>query len=125
MEELGDVIWYLAELSTGLGEFMAAIMRGEFADYDRNIETKKKQKQLCLRRIILSMAANANAICEAADEGKLRHVEFLMRKMMFGAGNLAFMCGGSLQDAAEANIEKLKKRYPDGFDAQISMNRYV
>ena len=43
-----------------------------FAPLALPLRLQKKQKQLCLRRIVLSMAANANAICEAADEGKLR-----------------------------------------------------
>ena len=31
--------------------------------------------------------------------------------------------GYDLEDIMSANIEKLKKRYPDGFDAQKSVNR--
>ena len=31
--------------------------------------------------------------------------------------------GMSLDDCMETNIEKLKKRYPDGFDAEHSLNR--
>ena len=30
----------------------------------------------------------------------------------------------SLEDIMSANIEKLKKRYPDGFDADRSINRF-
>ena len=30
----------------------------------------------------------------------------------------------SLEDIMSANIEKLKKRYPDGFDADLSINRF-
>lgn len=32
--------------------------------------------------------------------------------------------GISLEDIASHNIEKLKKRYPDGFDANKSINRH-
>ena len=31
--------------------------------------------------------------------------------------------GWSLDDVAQTNIDKLKKRYPDGFDAEHSLNR--
>lgn len=31
--------------------------------------------------------------------------------------------GMSLEDIAKGNVEKLKKRYPDGFDADRSINR--
>ena len=31
--------------------------------------------------------------------------------------------GFDLEDVAETNIQKLKKRYPDGFDAERSLHR--
>ena len=37
---------------------------------------------------------------------------------------MACMVGCSLTEVAILNIEKLKKRYPDGFDAEKSMRRY-
>lgn len=39
---------------------------------------------------------------------------------------LAVLCrygGFTLEDCAEANIRKLKKRYPDGFDTDKALNR--
>ena len=36
---------------------------------------------------------------------------------------LATMYGLSLEEIAAANIEKLKKRYPDGFSQEASINR--
>lgn len=35
----------------------------------------------------------------------------------------AELIGETLEDVAKANIEKLKKRYPDGFDPERSKNR--
>jgi hypothetical protein len=32
-------------------------------------------------------------------------------------------CGFSLDDVMETNINKLKARYPDGFDAEHSLHR--
>lgn len=36
---------------------------------------------------------------------------------------LARICGITLEELAWQNIEKLKKRYPEGFDANLSINR--
>ena len=36
---------------------------------------------------------------------------------------LEIHCNVSLEDAMEHNIEKLRKRYPDGFDPERSLHR--
>lgn len=36
---------------------------------------------------------------------------------------LARICGITLEELAWQNIEKLRKRYPEGFDANLSINR--
>ena len=36
---------------------------------------------------------------------------------------IASTCGVALSDVASANIKKLKKRYPDGFSEERSINR--
>lgn len=36
---------------------------------------------------------------------------------------IATLYGFNLQDAAEGNIEKLKRRYPDGFSTEASIKR--
>lgn len=36
---------------------------------------------------------------------------------------LAYRIGCTLEEVAEANVEKLRARYPDGFSAQRSINR--
>jgi NTP pyrophosphatase (non-canonical NTP hydrolase) len=43
--------------------------------------------------------------------------------LMWYVATLATTAGISLRDVAEANIEKLRKRYPEGFDPERSRNR--
>ncbi|MCS1393998.1 nucleoside triphosphate pyrophosphohydrolase family protein [Lysinibacillus boronitolerans] len=43
--------------------------------------------------------------------------------VMWYLANIARLAGLSLDEIAEANIEKLKKRYPDGFSTEASINR--
>ena len=41
------------------------------------------------------------------------------------AAELCDSCGWSMSEVAEKNIEKLKKRYPEGFDAERSVHRDI
>lgn len=43
--------------------------------------------------------------------------------VLWYAAELASGLGMTLSDIAEANIKKLKSRYPDGFDVSRSLNR--
>lgn len=43
--------------------------------------------------------------------------------LLWYVANTASELGFSLEDIAAVNIEKLKARYPDGFDSDRSMNR--
>ena len=36
---------------------------------------------------------------------------------------LQYACGVTLEDAMEHNIDKLRRRYPDGFDPERSLHR--
>lgn len=43
--------------------------------------------------------------------------------LLWFAVELCDVMGVTLEDVARMNIEKLKKRYPEGFDAERSVNR--
>lgn len=45
--------------------------------------------------------------------------------MFWFASELCDRLGLRLEDVARANIEKLRRRYPDGFDAERSLHREV
>lgn len=123
LEELGDVLWYTAELATGRGRTLGEILGCSFEDMDMlgRAATPKKRE---LRRVIMSMCVRAAEICEHAHKKRFDRVDEKLRNMMAGMAILANICGSSLEAVAEMNIEKLKKRYPDGFDPKISMGRY-
>ena len=57
--------------------------------------------------------------------------EFDREHMIEELGDVLWYCaelacglGVSLEDVARINIEKLKERYPEGFDTERSINRY-
>ena len=124
-EELGDALWYIAELSRGIGKDLKDVAKEDFLEYDRRAgrDTKLTHKR-DMRRNIVTLASLANAICESVEKEQFAHVEFLIRRMLNAAANLAYICGSTLRDVAIENIAKLQRRYPDGFDAGISMGRY-
>jgi NTP pyrophosphatase (non-canonical NTP hydrolase) len=43
--------------------------------------------------------------------------------VLWYAAVLADACGLKLSEIAEANVDKLRKRYPEGFDPALSQNR--
>ena len=123
LEELGDVLWYIAELASGLEKPLQEIARGDFAEYeDKAVSPAKRKRQL--DRVILGICDNVHSICYYSKRDEFVYVESFMRKLLISAACLAYLCGSCLREVAEGNIEKLKKRYPKGFDAKISMGRY-
>lgn len=43
--------------------------------------------------------------------------------LLWGLAEFASVMGWDLEDVAQANIDKLKRRYPDGFSAERSVHR--
>lgn len=121
-EELGDVLWYIAELADGMNLQMADISIMDFAELDRRAAKKGKHKKI--RAIIVNMCGRACALRRAADARDWNGVETQVRMILAGASFLAWQIGENMERIACANIEKLKMRYPKGFDARISMKRY-
>ena len=122
-EELGDVLWYAAELATGLEKSLQEIAGGDFLKYEDAAASPAKRKRQ-IDRVILGLCDNAHNICFFAKKDDFERVEGYMRKLLVSAACLAHICGSCLRETAEGNIEKLRRRYPAGFDAKISMGRY-
>ena len=109
-QEAGDVLWYAANLAAFnsgpdvAAEFVAAAMRG-----DRSIDGGPFQP---LRFIEVTK----KAAFHGAGLFALRVIQYA-----YPAARLAAEAGGP--DVLSANIEKLKRRYPDGFSVEASQNR--
>lgn len=122
LEELGDALWYAAELAAGRQRMLSEIV-GTFVDLDTvgRMATPKKRD---MRKLIVSLSMNASDICEHAHKKRFEQMDKALKNMMVGMAILSSVCGSSLDAVAAMNIEKLKKRYPHGFDPKISMGRY-
>lgn len=119
-DELGDVLWYLVELADGMGANIADITK---VDFDNLIGPYCNIKQLPpLRKAVVDIGFDAMAIEHSRN---IDCVKVYMCTMLEHAAILACIIGVPMAEIAKRNIEKLKKRYPEGFDPAISEARYA
>lgn len=122
-EELGDVLWYLAELAAGIGVGLIDIIGEDFAQIDERTK-RKPAKRTSLRSAIVGLAGRAwqinRCICKSEWRGTHSHI----RRIMLTITHLAHKVDLTIEEVAIMNINKLKKRYPYGFSARRSMERY-
>lgn len=107
-EELGDVMWYLAELATGLNiDLNAELRRKNFQTTDyRNASTEKYAVTM------LNLALKCYT--HGCIEGKRSAAMTCMRKIFACVKMIAQDEGIGMREILEGNIEKLKRRYPHG-----------
>ncbi|MBR6569511.1 MAG: nucleoside triphosphate pyrophosphohydrolase family protein [Clostridia bacterium] len=119
IDEMGDVLWYCAETATGMRESLR-LLAGE-------LETNHWHhacRMLDLEQTVTSMSSCANSAYNAYyvainPNGAVDNLCGVLALLM----HLCDMVDTSIEIVAENNIAKLKKRYPDGFDPERSMNR--
>lgn len=122
-EELGDTLWYMAELADGLEARLGDIVGNRFGPIDTEAR-RRGGATTNPRRAIMKLHHRADMLCLAIEKKAWRRASMDMRMMIHCAARLAHLCGHSLEEIARANIDKLIARYPDGFDARASMRRY-
>ncbi len=101
-KEVGDCLWYLANGLTLCDVQLNA--SPSFYEWDA-----------------ISLASAASEMAEhwcAACEANHNTIEYYTSNL----SSIAKEYGFTLEDAAECNIEKLKRRYPDGFDLERAAN---
>ena len=119
IDEMGDVLWYCAETATG----MRASLRLLAGELEIN-HWHYACRTLDLEQTITSMSACANSVYNAYyvainPNGAVDQLGGVLALLV----HLCDMVDTSIEIVAENNIAKLKKRYPDGFDPERSMNR--
>lgn len=118
IEELGDVLWYCAEVSTAqMVEMMPAVkaMGLEDIQYDGKLHVEA----LFLAKLTQSMT-DAWLYPDEYQPEPLYIVACIIDLISY---ILKTYCGSTLEECMERNIEKLKRRYPDGFDPERSLHR--
>lgn len=111
VREAGDVMWYVAEIAEGLGVTIADIAAiDEYSGSD----------------IYNEAALIADAVKKYAFQGhKIEKYEIMrgLNVIMSSIARRMTDFGYNMDDILRGNVEKLLKRYPDGFDAERSIHR--
>lgn len=119
-EELGDVLWYCAELCTGLDISLGDVW-SEAAHLSWGRITLKDMPRQAAR-----LAADCVRVYDMAlyaaetPETIILQLAFVLRR---ADTILRDICHSSLTACMDGNIAKLMARYPDGFDPERSLHR--
>ena len=119
IDECGDVLWYCAELSDGLGLQLAEVSRW----FMERVQAPICDNGMIHRAVVLSQVCG-RAYDEIVDDDDRAGVSSTIGWIIKGISHfLVCYCNSTLEEAMERNIDKLRRRYPDGFDPERSLHR--
>ena len=131
VDEIGDVLWYCAELCEGLGVKLCSVVDTFRHVYEHGYPDPDLDSLMV--QIPVEMVREAVEIhleiygSENKEPGKIGNYNGIMMTIYVIVHHcealLYYVCGCSLEQCMDANIEKLKARYPDGFSAERSEHR--
>ena len=119
LKECGDVCWMCAELCTAQGWYLGEIVNC----------LKWKHEQFGLTSNVFRMAVSngeLNGTYQKVLQGHQWDVDTVksaIDDIFFSVRGIAEFYGTTLESVLQTNIEKLKARYPDGFDPDRSLHR--
>ena len=122
-DELGDVLWYLAELAAGMGKTLIQISGEDFAGLDRCACAASRQKTI--RSLVIGISGVVGRLARHMQISNNKRAEGEMRLILIASARLARAVGYDIQSVARDNIVKIRRRYPNGFDPGISEARYA
>jgi len=131
-KEAGDVLWYISQLMR-IYQISFEDAFGRLKEIDESIKKLEEMGVPYDKYIFVSclnLSQSAGNICGFIDGSRSISGFYSIDVLKGNIGNvlknvyfLIAMAGLTIQEVAEANIEKLKKRYPEGFDPDKSINR--
>lgn len=118
IEELGDVLWYCAEISTAQMAEMIPVIRA------MGLEEIQYDGKLHIEALFLAKLAQSMTDAWLYPDEYTPEPLYIVACIIDLIGYmLKTYCGSTLEECMERNIEKLKRRYPDGFDPERSLHR--
>lgn len=129
MEELGDTLWYLARLyDIAVNNCGLMVPEIEYPTRGSILVKNSDENSIIYAAMMLVETKNIGELIKKyANHGHDFDVQkFVMaaRSVMRNIQILLNIYGGyEIRECAAANINKLEKRYPDGFSAERSINR--
>lgn len=122
INEIGDVLWYCAELCTGLEISLGEVLQG-IEPFRKDYEGMELPDAAGELAMLALRPFEDRAGDMSASVFKLFQKVNLKRVIACATEILCRYCDCTLEDCLEQNIGKLKKRYPKGFDANRSLHR--
>lgn len=125
-EEIGDTLWYIAIAFYGLEEEMPKAWPSLFALPEESRDLLKIDPNQLIVRVVKYGATFFSMAESASKYGLATQAPFLLHEVTSLLTYLSYLAdtlGYSIEQAAIDNIEKLKKRYPDGFTQFAALNR--
>ncbi len=121
IEEMGDVLWYCIEALTGIGDDVQIALTRKQTYSLFAVHTQAGVLDLETTAAMLALfAVNAYTACYFDD-----NIRFFRASIYDIFCTLLLLCrtiNTTIDHVAMVNIEKLKQRYPNGFDPERSMN---
>lgn len=143
-QEVGDVLWYAAHLCNVLGWRMSGVTAPDMssvAPVSRRWDTIRyfhedhclterdpEMAKVFASRVMIYAARIADTVKKVACHGQPleSHLSTISDALNSLIGNLVLTCdakGLRLDGAARLNVEKMRKRYPNGFTTEDSIDR--
>lgn len=120
LDEIGDVLWYIAEACAGIGRDIAELDALPAAQEPSNRTLESRAVRLVLRACELHIALGRIETDEYAFAVAWPRLAGIYR----AAAEICAALGSTVEQVCGRNIRKLRTRYPQGFDAEISSARY-
>ena len=119
-EELGDVMWYVAEACAGIGKSIA------------DVDALTQHGELCTHSIEACAVRMVRMACDAffaINQLEVRDYAAIVAIRRLGEiwlmiRSICNHMGVQPETVMRENVKKLSKRYPKGFDAERSNKRY-
>lgn len=137
VKELGDVLWYMSRLLDDFDLDMEKVAKcTDTLSFGMSLIPSeiKFRDAVGLHQTMIGHAKQMVSLAGRISEHLKKHffqkhdldlyeVSYLCRKLMYEMAMVAFWVHCTMEDVAERNIEKSRKRYPNGFTSENSIGR--
>lgn len=122
-EEVGDLLWYLfanfaVAMRTDLGSEYDWQSGLELVSFCQRTDRKSEFDWMATAQLVWSCISDLSSR-DFESRVTATHVDYLLSQL----DRLASLAGSDLERIAQKNIDKLHKRYPEGFSSEASRNR--
>ena len=114
--ELGDVIWYGAELASVFGLSLEEV----------DVQDPGLDMRTLAEEVVILAGAATDYLKKVVGQGHppdKERISAMLHAVFSCIARMALAAGTTLQRVCEANITKLTRRYPNGFTSERSIHR--